>query len=64
MKTLLPLQKLATEIETELSKKVTDRQTWKLVAKFWTLTCDLDAWWFDRIELLEARMQREHGWAR
>lgn len=61
-------QEIARRLENELSKANTDETTWETVAWFWSIDVDLPqtflGWCLDRIQLLEARMYRQHGWAR
>lgn len=61
-------QKISRKLENEISKSRTDRQTWNTVAWFWGLECDLPEGFLqqclDRVQQLEARMHREHGWSR
>lgn len=62
------MNKLLTEIAQEAEKPRTTRRTWNLLKRFWASSEEIpDAllhWTMDRVEALEARMQREHGWAR
>ena len=61
-------QQLAKQIEAELAKETTDKQTWELVNDFWKITDGFNStflsYCLDRIEQLEARMKRQHGWQR
>jgi len=61
-------QAISTRLERELAKPITDRQTWLVVKWFWGLDYDLPQGFLqqclDRVELLEARMLRQHGWTR
>lgn len=61
-------QAIATRLERELAKQITDRTTWQVVAWFWGLDINLPEGFLrqclDRVELLEARMFRQHGWQR
>lgn len=60
----LTYQQLASLIERELSKDKTDRRTWAAVEKFWAYEGECRPELFDRVALLESRMERQHGWKR
>jgi hypothetical protein len=66
MTSTTPAQILASA-ELELARTVTTEATWYFAAEFWQTNVDLGASAqpiVDRILLLEARMQRDHGWTR
>lgn len=62
------MKTLISRIHREVEKKTTDMATWKAVQDFWASTqewpSELLAMTLDRVRLLEARMDREHGWRR
>lgn len=61
---MMTYQQLASRIEKEINKSKTDKATWNAVEKFWQYRGEAQQGLFDRVALLEARMEREHGWKR
>lgn len=64
---MINIQTLTAELNAHLDAKRTSRKTLAWVAKFWATDVDLGdsaQQIIDRVALLEARMAREHGWAR
>jgi hypothetical protein len=57
-------QQINKGISRESKKTLTDERTWNFVQKFWTVEEDQTEETLREIQVLELRMEWDHGWTR
>ena len=55
---------IISRIEKAAAKEKTNKATYNLISKFWTIETDVAPELIEKVQGIEARMEVQHGWTR